>query len=202
MKTFFSIIATSALALLMTGCGLVSPRYGSDWSDYRGPSVQNGRQADRIRASRAIGEYMEAKADAILSHSRDGEVRVISDRNRMPALQVTYSSQFLIAALSDGVSNRGGRELDYVCKLMSDEKHVDVSIIGGTRDSDPTKVLSSVNAIKRFMSRRGVSKSRIVEADVARGGSIFSDTYTITFFADKNLIKRAEKGEFSYTGRF
>ena len=196
MKAFFSIFATSALALLMTGCGLVSPRYGNDWSDYRVPSTQNARQANRLRASRAIGEYMEAKADAILGHSRDGEVRVISDRNRMPALQITYSSPFLIAALSDGLSNRGGRELDYVCRLMSDEKHVDVSIIGGTRDNDPAKVLSSVNAIKRFMSRRGVSRSRIVEADVARGGSIFSDTYTITFFADRNLIRRAERGEF------
>ena len=195
---YLLLILAASLTLSLTGCGISSRSYYDPYynnqTDYRSSSPQYNSSRSRNQAPMVIGEYMDAKADAIAARSRDAEVRVVTDRKGIPALQITYNSQALVASGSGIISNRGERELDYLCRLMSDERHTDVSIVAGTRSSDRSRALTGVNSIKNYLVRRGISKSRIIETDAVRGGSVLSDSYTITFMADNNMVRRANNG--------
>ena len=195
---YFLLILAASLTLSLTGCGVASRShydpYYNNQTDYRGSSSQYNGNRSKNMAPRVIGEYMDAKAAAIAGHSRDADVRVVTDRKGIPALQITYNASALVSSYNGTISNRGERELDYICRLMSDEKHTDVSIVAGTRSSDRSNVLAGVNIIKNYLVKRGIAKSRIVETDAVRGGGVLTDTYTITFMADNNMVRRANNG--------
>ena len=197
---YLLLILAASLTLSLTGCGISSRSqydpYYNNQTEYRGSSSQSRSYRSRNQASVIIGEYMDAKADAIAGHSRDADVRVVTDKKGIPALQITYNASALVSSGSGTVSRRGESELDYLCRLMSDERRTDVSIVAGTRSSDRSRALACVNAIKNYLIRRGIAKSRIIETDAVRGGSVLTDTYTITFMADNSLVRRANNGAF------
>ena len=145
-------------------------------------------------ASRVIGHYMDIKAEAISRYSRNADVSVVTDENGLPALQLIYTGDYLIAFFNGFLSDKGEVELDYICNLMKDEKHTQVSIVASTRKEEGTGLLMSVDAIRDYLAKRGIAKRRIVYTDVVRGGEYFTDYFTITFAADNNMIRRADRG--------
>ena len=145
-------------------------------------------------ASRVIGSYMDNKAAIISRYSRDADVTVVTDENGMPALQLVYSGDFLIALFNGFLSDKGEVELDYICNLMEDEKHLEVSIVGRTMKEEGAGLAMSISAIRDYLIKRGIAKKRIGYTDVVRGGEYFTDYYTITFSADNNMIRRADRG--------
>jgi len=152
-----------------------------------------------------IGRYMDKQAEELRNDMKNATVERVGE-----GIKITFDSGLLFTTNSHSLSSNSKQNLDDLSRILKKYKDTQILIEGhtdnaGTKEYNQTLSEKRAAAVSNFLRMGGVTDTRIssygygenqsIEENTTEAGKALNRRVEVAIFANKKLVRAAQKGE-------